>query len=300
MSNRPAGESDRGAGGRLPATIEEALRQAVATLERADLESPDIEVRWMLAHVLQLSQTELAVQRTRCLTPIEARCFADLVAERAARRPLQHLLGDVEFYGRRFIVRPGVLIPRPETESVAEMALRLLPARQPAAVADVGCGAGVLAVTIACERPQATTWCTDLARPAVDLTRRNAAAHDVAGRVQVVRGDLLTSLATAARFDLVVSNPPYIPSADIAGLAPEVRDHDPRLALDGGADGLDLVRRLLAEAHPHLRPSGRILIELGYDQGERAARLATARGWLEVEVLPDLAGRDRMLVARAC
>jgi release factor glutamine methyltransferase len=215
------------------------------------------------------------------------------------------LLGDVEFYGRCFRVAPGVLIPRPETEAVVEAALAVLDASVPghpgpgfrASVADIGSGTGVIGLTLAAERPTIHVWCVDRDAAAAALTAENAAALAVGERVGVLRGDGMAPLARSA-FDVVVSNPPYLASDTIPTLEPEVRDHDPRSALDGGPDGLEMVRRLLGEAGQVLRPGGHLVVEIGHDQGEAVTRLAAKHAWQEVAIRPDLAGFDRALVAR--
>jgi release factor glutamine methyltransferase len=282
----------------IATNVGDALVRGELRLRDAGIEEWGLEARLLLGHVLQVSHLEVGIDRARPLTPSESGVFHDLVAARARRRPIQHLLGDVDFYGRSFRVGPGVLIPRPETESAIEAALEVLPPGTAAHVAEVGAGAGVLAVTIACERLEAQVWCNDISDAALRLTRLNAAAHGVESRVHALPGDLLAPLAAHGPFDLLISNPPYIPSGDIAGLAPEVRDHDPRAALDGGPDGLDVVRRLLDGGSSLLRTSGRIVLELGYDQGPAVRELAVDAGWSEIEILPDLAGRDRVLRAR--
>ncbi|MGD8395269.1 MAG: peptide chain release factor N(5)-glutamine methyltransferase [Candidatus Eiseniibacteriota bacterium] len=279
-------------------TTGEALEEGGRRLARAGIDDPDLEARLLLGHVLRQPHLAVGLARGRALDPSAVVAFLDLVHERCQRRPLQHLMGDVDFYGYTFRIGPGVLVPRPETESVVEVALRRLGGPRGARVADVGCGSGVIAVTLAAERPGVVVLGTDTSRHAVHLTRLNACALGVGKRIHVCVADLLSPCSLAAPFDLVVSNPPYVPTATIDDLAPEVRDHDPRVALDGGDDGLDVVRRLLGTARAHLVPGGWLVIELGYDQGARAMRLAAAAGWREVAVRPDLAGRDRVLEAR--
>lgn len=280
-------------------TVAEAMREAVARLRAAGVASPEVDVRLLLARVLGRRPLALVLDPGLRLTPAESAEIARLVGERAARRPLQHLLEDVEFYGRAFAVAPGVLVPRPETEAVVEAALAALP-RRPAAplrAGDIGSGAGVIGLTLAAERPDVEVTCIDRDPAAALLTVRNAVRLGVAARVHVVRADLVAPLAAGA-LDLLVSNPPYVPSGVIATLAPEVRDHDPRLALDGGPDGIEVIARLLAGAGRVLRPGGGLVVEIGDEQGEGVRRLAAAQGFADVTIRPDLAGRERVLCAR--
>jgi release factor glutamine methyltransferase len=282
-------------------TVAEALTRAARRLAGAGVPSPEADARLLLGHILGRKPLELILDGNRRLTPPEQDGFAALLEARVARRPLQHLVGDVEFYGRTFRVVPGVLVPRPETETVVEAALAVLDAAAPhvplARIADIGSGAGVIGLTLAAERPPVQVCCIDRDAAAAALTSRNAMELGIAGRVQVVRGDGVGPLARGG-FDLLVSNPPYLPSALIPKLEPEVRNHDPRLALDGGPDGLEVIRRLLVEAGPVLRPGGHLVIEIGHDQGQVATRLAAEVGWQEVHLRPDLAGFDRVLAAR--
>lgn len=278
-------------------TIAQALRHATCELAAAAVPSPEVDARLLLGHVVGREHLELVLEAERLLTPHEQATFADLLRQRVARCPLQILLGEVEFYGRPFKVSPGVLIPRPETEVVVEAALAFLDVSSPLRAADIGSGAGVIGITLATERPLLTVSCVDRAPEAAALTLANAARLDVFARVQVLRGDGMAPLARGA-FDLVVSNPPYLPRDLIATLEPEVRDHDPELALDGGPDGLAVIARLLADAGSVLKPEGHLVLEIGHDQAAAAARLAAMHGWRKVAFRPDLTGCDRVLLAR--
>jgi release factor glutamine methyltransferase len=293
-------------------TVAEALSEVVRRLAAARVPSPEVDARYLVGHAVGMKPLELVLHASRRLSPAEQSELTSLVAEREARRPLQHLLGDVEFYGRRFRVAPGVLVPRPETESLVEVALGALgraaggaagrsagraAGRLPVRAADIGTGAGVIGLTLALENPLLAVWCIDRAWAALELTAENAAALGITDRVHLVAADLLGALARDS-LDLLVSNPPYIAQGAIAGLDPEVREHDPHLALDGGPDGLDIIGRLLDGARRVLRRGGHLLLEIGDDQGAAARRLALEYGWESVEIRPDLAARDRILQAR--
>jgi release factor glutamine methyltransferase len=278
-------------------TIREALATGGAELARAGIEDAALESRLLLGAVLDRPHLEVGLSPGEPLSAEQLGRYQALLQARCARQPLQHLLGEVDFYGHQFRVRPGVFIPRPETEAVTAVALDLLPSSKPARIAEVGSGTGVIAVTIALERPAAEVWCCDLDHAAVALTRENARLLGVGARIHALEGEGLTALAAWAPFDFVVSNPPYIPSDQIDALEPEVRDHDPRTALDGGTDGLVVTRALIREAQAHLAPGGHLVVELGDDQADTAAALASEAGYQHVTVALDLAGRQRILCA---
>jgi release factor glutamine methyltransferase len=282
---------------RMPVTVAEALTLAEVELRAAGVPGPEIDARLLLAHVLGLTVPALRLEGRRLLPGPQAEAFRALVAARATRRPLQHLVGEVEFYGRPFAVEPGVLIPRPETERLVEIALRLLPEGARGLAADLGTGSGVIGLTLAAERPGLAVACIDLAPAALALTARNAAALGLADRVHLLRGDLAAAIAPAT-LDLVAANPPYVPAAAIAGLEPEVREHDPRAALDGGPDGLRVAVRVLAEAARVLRPGGHLVMEFGDGQADQVMGMAATHPFVAIERHADLAGWERVLSAR--
>jgi release factor glutamine methyltransferase len=222
-----------------------------------------------------------------------------LVKRRGAREPLQHLLGTACFCGLELRVTPAVLVPRPETEQLAERAwvwLQALPVR-PTRVLDFGTGSGCLALALARHCPTAEVHALDRSPAALAIARENAARHELVERVQFYVSDGFAALPPGLRFHLLVANPPYIPSAEIANLAPEVRDHEPSEALDGGPDGLDCMRRLAREAGPYLLPQGRLMLEFGAGQEEALQALFTRHNWVVERVVEDYAGYARFLVA---
>ncbi len=244
----------------------------------------------LLGHVLETSRTGLMARPERPLTSDQAERYEALVRRRASDYPLPYLTGRVEFYGLELEVTPEVLIPRPETETLVDLAL----ARRPTHVVDVGTGSGCIAVSVAVHLDQATVHGIEISPAALVVARRNVERHGVAGRVRLMVGDILSPRPGPA--DLVVANLPYIPTGQCASLPASVRDHEPWLALDGGPGGLAVIRRLLAQAPAVLRPGGGLLVEIGADQGKAASRLArTYFPEAEVRVHPDLAGRDRVL-----
>jgi release factor glutamine methyltransferase len=223
-----------------------------------------------------------------------AKAYSALVDRRCRREPVAYILGEREFWGLPFEVTPDVLIPRPETELIVEEALALFPAgRSPSVIVDTGTGSGCLAVALALEFPDARVIATDISEPALAVARRNAARNG-AGRIDFRAGDLLEPVTEPV--DLIVSNPPYVASGDAPGLVPEVREHEPHLALFGGPDGLSLFERLFPAAATRIRPNGRLIVEVGYDQDDRVAALAQGHGWTLKHVRQDLQAITRTLI----
>lgn len=270
-------------------SVGESLRQAAAELISVT-DTPRLEAEVLLAFVLETSRAALLTHPERLLTPDQLSRYRILVHRRASNYPLPYLTGRVEFYGLEFEVTPEVMIPRPETEMLVDLAL----ARHPATVVDVGTGCGCIGVSLAVHLPRTMIYAIDISPPALAVARRNVDRHHVGERVRLMVGDVLTPRPGLA--DLIVSNPPYVPTGKCASLPDSVRNHEPGIALDGGPDGLDVVRRLLREAPAVLRPGGALLIEIGADQTQAASYLAhTFFPRAVVRVHPDLAGRDRVL-----
>ena len=249
----------------------------------------------MLCAVLDVERGYLLAHPEHPLTDEQQAQYAALVARRAAGEPLPYILGRRAFYDREFIVAPGVLIPRPETELLLEQALAYVQAKPAARVVDEGTGSGALAVTLAALCPQAQVCATDISPAALEIARRNAALHNA--QVAFYEGDLLRPLIEHGRqVEVVMANLPYIARSDLAGL--EVSRHEPLLALDGGADGLDVIRRLLEQV-PQVCASGAlVLLEIGAEQGAAALALVNQRLQpAQAEVLKDYAGLDRIVRA---
>lgn len=278
-------------------TLREALRLAAGRLGPHNGEAR-LEARLLLEFVLGQSRTWLYQHLESDLSPVHLTRLNQLVEARLAGEPLAYILGKREFYGRSFLVDHRVLVPRPETEDLVESALAFLRTAGPTRprIVDVGTGSGAIAVTIAAEIPEARVIAVDRSADALAVARANAEKHGVSDRVCFVQGDLLGGLA--GPFDLILANLPYIPTEEIARLQPEVR-REPRGALDGGADGLDLYRLLFTQARGRLAPNGALFGEIAFDQGASAARLARqALPGRTVTVEQDLAGQDRLIVAR--
>lgn len=255
-----------------------------------------------MAHTLQQDRTWLFTHSGTLLSPAQIAAFQQQVARRNQREPVAYIVQQRAFFGLDFWVTPDVLVPRPETELLVETALELAqqhPSGAPLALADVGTGSGCIAVALARHLPQARVWASDISPAALAVARKNAALHGVAQRITFTKGDLLTGLPNA--LDLIVSNPPYVAQAVVASpdTMPEVRLFEPRLALDGGPSGLEVIERLLAQAATRLQPAGSLLVEIGFDQGQAVHALAKQYfPAATVRIKPDLAGLDRLLVVR--
>ncbi len=279
-------------------TVSEALRQTSRRLAEAGSEAPRLEARVLVETTLGRSRVWLYQNLDAVVAEAALARLQRLVDARLRGEPLAYLVGSREFYGRDFAVDSRALVPRPETEALLEVALRFArqPDRAPARrIVDVGTGSGILAISLALELPAASVVAVDLSADALAVARANACRYDVAGRVSFVQADLLETLT--GPFDLVVANLPYVPSGEIDRLQPEVR-REPRLALDGGPDGLDLYRRFFRRLPAVAGPATGVFVEIASDQGERVAALArAAQPAAEVAVLADLEGRDRVVAA---
>lgn len=271
-------------------------------LARHGVEAPRRQAEWLLAHVLGVPRLQLYLGFDRPLADADADRLRGLVVRRGRREPLQHLLGTAHFCGLELEVTPDVLIPRPETELLAERAWSALQAREAAGglprALDLGTGSGCLALALTKHTARTEILALDVSPAALAVARRNAERLGLTARVKFIESDGLAALPAGAAFDLLVSNPPYIPAAEIAALEPEVRDHDPRLALDGGPDGLTWYRRLAVEAPAHLTATGELMAEFGDGQAPALGEIFRAAGWPEPEIVNDLTGRARFLVAR--
>jgi len=283
------------------ATYADQLAAATTALEAAGLPSARVDAEWLLAGLLGLGRVAARLELGEAAPAPLAERYARAVSRRARREPLQRILGWEEFRGVRMRLTDSVLVPRPETETLVEWALALLPAPGPRRLLaiDVGTGSGCIACALASERADLHVVAIDVSPAAAAVARENVRALDLAGRVRVVAADLFAGLRDI-RADLIVSNPPYLPSALMPELPPEVRIHEPRLALDGGSDGLAVIRGIATAARPYLRPSGVLVVETaGGDQASAAAALLRGAGWDQVAVRGDLVGIERFVAGRA-
>ncbi|MCX5800087.1 MAG: peptide chain release factor N(5)-glutamine methyltransferase [Candidatus Eisenbacteria bacterium] len=281
--------------------ISEFLSTAAQILRQAGVDSPRLEAELLLATALGIERKRLFLEANALLTNAEVTKANELVELRAARFPLQYITGKIEFLGLEFSVRPGVFIPRPETELLVVEAGALLSGLVSPVVLDVGTGSGVIAIALAVGSPTAQVHALDVSARAIEVAGTNAVKHGVADRVSLRLGDFSSVIGpefTPGTADLIVSNPPYVPSSQIPSLAPEISKHEPIEALDGGPDGLLFVRAILGWAATLLKPGRWVLLEMGAGQAEAAREIATSVGLANVRTVRDLAGIDRVLVAR--
>ncbi len=286
----------------LVATVRliEVIQRSTTYLEARGVESPRLQVEWILAHALRVPRLQLYLQFERVLDAGPLDLVRTAVQRRGRREPLQYVLGSAVFCGLEFQVGPAALVPRPETELLAERAWTWLLERSAGLpspqVLDWGTGTGCLAVTVAVKVPSAAVWAVEVSAEAAALAGRNAVQQGVDARVRVLLGDGIAALPGGQGFDLVMSNPPYIPTGELGGLEPEVRDHEPKVALDGGGDGLEFYRRLVVEMAPRVRPGGVVLLEFGDGQGDAVGTILAGAGWVIGEMHRDHTGRERFLL----
>lgn len=277
-------------------TVELARRSLAASFRNASLDTPDLDARVLAGHALGLDHTALVAASARALSESEAAQVEAFAARRIAGEPVARIVGAREFWGLPFAITPAVLVPRPETETLVELALSLVADRTRAVrIADLGTGSGAIVLALLAELPNATGIGTDRSPDALAIARRNAASLGLGERAQFLVSDYASGLA--GPFDLVVSNPPYIATAEIATLAREVRDHDPRLALDGGADGLAAYRAIAADAR-RLVPGGQLAVEIGAGQQRAVESLLAEKNLAITAVRHDLSGIPRAVAAR--
>lgn len=258
-----------------------------------------LEAQLLLAHVLKCPKIDLMVRYDEQPAEADRTAFRDLIKRRVDAWPVAYLVGSREFHLLPFEVTPAVLIPRPETETLVAEAARLLKPLSAPTVLDLGTGSGCIAVSIAHGKKDARVTAVDVSPDALDVAGRNAERHKVADRVTFRQGDLFGPVPAGETFDLVVSNPPYVTPAELATLSPDVRDHEPRLALDGGPDGLLFYRRIAADAGRFLKPGGWLLVEIGATQDEAVRAILTDAPGLEVgKTLRDAGGRPRVVCAK--
>ena len=273
-------------------TIARMLRWMQEDFASRGIGSPRLDAELLLAHALGVERIRLYLDLERPLTPDELAVVRGLVRRRRAREPVAYILGTREFWGRRFAVTPAVLIPRPDTETLVEQALARIDGASD--VVDLCTGSGCVAVTLACERPGARVSATDLSPEALEVARCNAGTHGAS--VRFLQGDLFAG--ADGPFDVVTANPPYVREDELDGLQPEVAIHEPRMALVGGATGLEVYERLVPDALERLRPGGHLLVEVGAGQAATVGELFSGAGFADVEVHRDLAGHGRVVAGR--
>ena len=285
-------------------SLQEAFIEAASLFRKVGIETPELDARLLLCHAAGLTHEAYIARTGGKLAADAAARLESFIARRLEREPVSRIIGTREFYGREFLVDRHTLDPRPDTEIPIETALEFVAQQgsrnRPRRLLDLGTGTGCILITLLAELPQARGLGTDISATALELATVNARRLGVAERARFVCSDWLGAID--GKFDLILSNPPYIPSAEIAGLAEEVAKHDPRLALDGGADGLDAYRRIAAGAPQALAPNGKVLVEIGAGQAEAVAEIFAKAGLIldgDTAMRRDLAGRARLVMAGA-
>jgi len=300
-------------------TVLEAIQKSADFLAKKGVESPRLQTELLLAHLLKLPRMNLYLNFERALTPAEVDALRELVKRRGQREPLQHIIGSASFCGLEIAVNRHALVPRAETELLAEHGWNFLVTRHssPVTALDFGTGTGCIAIVLAVKCSAAKIMATDVSADALALARENAARNGVVERIEFSQGDGFAALQNVGqasslspseenpdtgempvlRFDLIISNPPYVPSAEIATLQPEVRDFDPRSALDGGPDGLGFYRLFASQAPAFLKPGGKIMLEFGDGQVEAIRQIFENEKWIVEAVKEDYSDRPRILIA---
>ncbi len=270
-------------------SVQRSLTWGRTTLRDAGIDSADIDARWIMAHVLGVVPDRLILFVHDALSAERERAFEAAIQDRCAFKPVSHIIGGRWFHGHWFRVTGAVLDPRPETEGLVDLAL----GAPFSTVLDLGTGSGAIVLSLLAARPDATGIGTDLSAPALEVARLNALDLGLAARAQFVQSDWFDRVT--GRFDLIVSNPPYISEAEFAALAPDVARWEPRRALTPGGDGLDPYRVITARACDHLNPGGRLVVEIGHLQGPAVFEMFRAAGLDDVGVHPDMNGKDRVV-----
>jgi release factor glutamine methyltransferase len=278
------------------ATLQDQLQLGFEMLSVAGVAEPRREASLLLEFALGRDKTFIIAHPEYELTAGEEKLAKSVLERRVRREPFQYIIGKKEFYGLEFAVTPDVLIPRPETEILVEEAIKLIRENGWKRFCEIGVGSGCIAVSILKNAPNVTAVGGDISFAALEVVRRNAETHDVIDRLTLTLSDIFAYIDDE-KFDLIVSNPPYVPVADISGLQAEVHDHEPHIALTDGGDGLSIVSEIISGAKDHLGHQGVLLIEIGWDQSERVAAMFDLSEWKSIEFLPDLQGIPRIVKA---
>ncbi len=276
-------------------TINDAKRFLTAQFRSANIESADIDARLLLIHATGLTRADLIASSQEALSPDLVQKIQALATRRISGEPIDHILGYREFYGLRFKVTKDVLSPRPETEMLVDAALDIIASHPTAKVLDLGTGSGAILISILGQAVDVSGTAVDISEGALKIAKENAQTHKVDGRINFEHGAWFAPVKE--RFDIIISNPPYITKPAMEALSPEVKNFDPYLALSGGDDGLEAYREIISTAKQHLNYAGKIIFEIGFDQKTSVENLLKAAGFLNVITTKDLAGHDRVVCA---
>lgn len=277
-------------------TVLHVLDEGEAILCAASIPDPRKEASSLLQFAIGRDRTFIVAHPEYELTEEERDLFQRSAERRASREPFQHIVGRQEFYGLDFIVTPDVLIPRHETELIVEKAIELLIDERSPRFLEIGIGSGCISIAILKNSPRASAIAVDISEPAIEIAKRNASMHAVNERLEIIRSDVYEKVPDE-RFELIVANPPYVPVEDYAHLQPEVRDHDPRIAVTDGSTGLTVIERIVADAPSRLRSDGHLLMEIGFGQHEFVTEMFDPDRWKAPKLIPDLQGIPRVVFA---
>ncbi|MBL8815317.1 MAG: peptide chain release factor N(5)-glutamine methyltransferase [Planctomyces sp.] len=280
-------------------TVQRILQWTIGFLKEKGVESPRLEAELLLAHARNCLRIRLYTDFESVVTDEERAKMREYVQRRARREPLAYIVGSKEFYGRNFEVRPGILIPRPETETLIDVCLEQIPKDAPTRLLEVGVGSGCIAITLARQRPEVSVVATDISPIAIEVATLNSERHEVQPRIRILQGNCLQPIRSLNEplFDGLVSNPPYIREDERSILAPEVAQHEPAEALFSGEDGLDVTRQMINESAEVIRPGGFIALELDPKQCEEVSELLKQSGYERIQIIKDLNGAERIVLA---
>lgn len=281
-------------------TVKELMNVAKTALNEQGIPEAEVNAKLLMEYMLSMDQTQLFMNWSKLLSDHQCEIYFGLLEQRFARKPLQHIVGKQNFMGEDFLVNENVLIPRPETEILVQLAIDKAKEKRKPEILDLCTGSGIIAITIAKANRDAKVFASDLSEKAVELAKENAKKLNV--DVKLKQGDLFKPFSgtlSKKKFDMIISNPPYIRTADITNLEKEVKDYEPHMALDGGENGLEFYKKILDTAHRHLKKDGLLMMEIGYDQGKDLINLAENVGqYFEISVKTDYAGLERIFCCK--
>lgn len=277
--------------------VEEILRSAVKVLKKSHIHNPRLDAEVLLSNRMHVDRSALITLWDAAVEPEVAEGFKRDIERRSAREPVAYIIGKKEFMGLEFIIEPCVLIPRPDTEVLVEKTLELSQANnQWESILEIGVGSGAIAVSLAKYNDKMNITAVDIDKNALSIAKQNAIMHGVEDRISFIESDIFENIADEARYDCIVSNPPYINKEDMCRLDDDVKEYEPHLALYGGIDGLDFYRRIIEESVKHLKEDGLLIFEIGYDQGEEVKKVMESNGFQKTEIIKDLSGLDRVVL----
>ena len=281
-------------------TVLEGIQKSAEFLARKKIEPARLQAELLLASILKLPRMKLYLNFDRVLTMLEVDSLRDAVRRRGQHEPTQHIIGSACFCGTEFTINRNALVPRPETELLAEAGWSFLSTHNSESLTalDIGTGTGCIAITLVIKCPNLSVLASDISFEALDLAKQNATIHNVGQRIEFIQSNAFGALPSIQKFDLIISNPPYIPTSEIETLQPEVREFDPHVALDGGADGLDFYRRFALEAMPFLKPHGKIMLEFGDGQADAVREIFENQNWIVEAINEDYTRQPRIFIAK--